>query len=137
MPHNLDANCIDQPLTGRSQCLQQIPFSCDSFDAAIAAHISRQKDKMRCEPTMVSHVSSIWDAEETCDAFVFQKNLAFRQEATSSSGVARPGDGKQMASTSSSGCDRMVEVSFHNIFFFGGHQFIIFFVCQVIIVAGK
>lgn len=109
VPHNLDANCIDQPLTGSSQCLQQIPFSCDSFDAAIAAHISRQKDKMRCEPTLVSHVSSIWDAEETCDAFVFQKNSAFRQEATRSSGVARPGDCKQMASTSSSGCDRMVE----------------------------
>lgn len=136
MPHNLDANCIDQPLTGRSQCLQQIPFSCDSFDAAIAAHISRQKDKMRCEPTMVSHVSSIWDAEETCDAFVFQKNSAFHQEGTSSSGVAHPGDCKQMASTSSSGFDRMVEVSFHN-FIFGGHQFIIFFVSQLIIVAGK
>nr|XP_011468126.1 PREDICTED: TSL-kinase interacting protein 1 isoform X2 [Fragaria vesca subsp. vesca] len=103
--HDLDANCIDQTLTGRSQCLPQIPFSCDSFDAAIAAHISRQKNKMECEPPMVSHVSSIWDAEETCDAFVFQKNSAFHQQ----SGIALPGDCKQIASTSSAGCDRMVE----------------------------
>ncbi|XP_024187316.1 TSL-kinase interacting protein 1 isoform X1 [Rosa chinensis] len=109
VPHDLDANCIDQPLAGRSQCLPQIPFSCDSFDAAIAAHISRQKNKMGCEPTMVSHVSSIWDAEETCDAFVFQKNSAFRQQSTSSSGVAPPGACKLMASTSLVGCDRMVE----------------------------
>ncbi|XP_050380541.1 TSL-kinase interacting protein 1 isoform X2 [Argentina anserina] len=109
VPHDLGANCVDQPLTGRSQCLSQIPFSCDSFDAAIAAHISRQKNKMGCEPTMASHVCSIWDAEETCDEFVFQKNSAFYQQSASSSGAGPPRDCKQMASTSLAGCDRMVE----------------------------
>lgn len=85
---------------------------------------------MECEPPMVSHVSSIWDAEETCDAFVFQKNSAFHQQ----SGIALPGDCKQIASTSSAGCDRMVEVSFHYIFFSGVHNIS---VSQIIIVAGR
>lgn len=50
----------------------QIPFSCDSFDAAIAAHFSKNRDNNAVQPTDVS--CSIWDAEETCDAFTFRKN---------------------------------------------------------------
>ncbi|XP_008243985.1 PREDICTED: TSL-kinase interacting protein 1 isoform X3 [Prunus mume] len=99
--HDLDTNCIDPPVAEGSQCLQQIPFSCDSFDAVIAAHISRQ-NKMGCQPTMECHVSSIWDAEETCDAFSFQKNSVFCQEVSSLSAVAPPG-------ASSVGSDCMVE----------------------------
>ncbi|OMO50286.1 hypothetical protein CCACVL1_30534, partial [Corchorus capsularis] len=34
VPHDLDDNCADHPVAISSQCLQQIPFSCDSFDAA-------------------------------------------------------------------------------------------------------
>ncbi|CAL2267686.1 unnamed protein product [Prunus armeniaca] len=99
--HDLDTNCIDPPVAEGSQCPQQIPFSCDSFDAVIAAHISRQ-NKMGCQPTMECHVSSIWDAEETCDAFSFQKNSVFCQEVSSLSAVAPPG-------ASSAGSDCMVE----------------------------
>ncbi|XP_015574876.1 TSL-kinase interacting protein 1 isoform X2 [Ricinus communis] len=72
-------NCIETPLAQSGQCLQQIPFSCDSFDAAIAAHMSRHQNKI-LPSTLTSHTSSIWDAEETCDAFIFQKNRALRQE---------------------------------------------------------
>ncbi|KAF3441833.1 hypothetical protein FNV43_RR15748 [Rhamnella rubrinervis] len=87
---DMDANCIDPPVAGSSQCLQQIPFSCDSFDAAIAAHISRQQDKMGCQATLASHASSILDAEETCDAFSFQKNPFPPHEAQNLSGSSSP-----------------------------------------------
>ncbi|XP_022767314.1 TSL-kinase interacting protein 1 isoform X2 [Durio zibethinus] len=73
VPQDLDGNCVDRPVADSLQCLQQIPFSCDSFDAAIAAHISRHQNKMEI-PSLAFHVSSIWDAEETCDAFSFPKN---------------------------------------------------------------
>ncbi|KAJ0087818.1 hypothetical protein Patl1_32154 [Pistacia atlantica] len=43
--HGIDAS----PVAETSQCLQQIPFSCDSFDAAIAAHISKHQNKMEHE----------------------------------------------------------------------------------------
>ncbi|KAK3022061.1 hypothetical protein RJ639_047329 [Escallonia herrerae] len=71
--HNADANCTDSPLPSDSQCLQPIPFSCDSFDAAIAAHIRKHQSKAGSLLTLASHTSSIWDAEETCDAFSFQR----------------------------------------------------------------
>lgn len=45
-----------------AQCL---PFSCDSFDAAIAAHINKNRGNNGVEK------SSVLDAEETCDAFTF------------------------------------------------------------------
>lgn len=63
-----------QSIVGASHCLQQIAFSCDSFDAAIAAHISRHRDKTGCQSALASDASSsIWDAEETCDGFAFRK----------------------------------------------------------------
>ncbi|XP_039068283.1 TSL-kinase interacting protein 1-like isoform X2 [Hibiscus syriacus] len=73
VPHDFDNNCVDHPVPESSLCLQQIPFSCDSFDAAIAAHISKHQNKMEV-PSLASRASSIWDAEETCDAFLFSKN---------------------------------------------------------------
>ncbi|KAJ0817682.1 hypothetical protein HanPI659440_Chr00c05g0713871 [Helianthus annuus] len=62
-------NCVDSPLPPGSPCQQQISFSCDSFDAAIAAHIN---GKNTFQPTVVS---SIWDADEACDAFSFPKKV--------------------------------------------------------------
>ncbi|KAH7511987.1 TSL-kinase interacting protein 1 isoform X1 [Ziziphus jujuba] len=96
---HMDATCTDPPDAGISQCLQQIPFSCDSFDAAIAAHISRQQNKMGCQPNLASNASSILDAEETCDAFSFQKNHVLPQDAQHISGVSSPRACKQMAGT--------------------------------------
>ncbi|KAF8403106.1 hypothetical protein HHK36_011200 [Tetracentron sinense] len=98
--HGMDTSCIDPPAMGSSQCLQQITFSCDSFDAAIAAHISRHQDNAALQSVQVSHVSSIWDAEETCDAFSFRKIPVMDREAPSPSGIATLGACKQIASIS-------------------------------------
>ncbi|KAA8516568.1 hypothetical protein F0562_016926 [Nyssa sinensis] len=87
--HDMDASCIDPSLPGSSQCLLQIPFSCDSFDAAIAAHMYRHQNKTCFQPALASHASSIWDAEETCDAFSFQ-NSVFRKQVQSTSQIASP-----------------------------------------------
>lgn len=75
---NTDANCSDFPGVLASNS-QQIPFSCDSFDAAIAAHIFKQQNKVE-QQDLASNSPSIWDAEETCDAFSFQKSSAFYNE---------------------------------------------------------
>ncbi|KAL0555473.1 hypothetical protein IC582_009419 [Cucumis melo] len=106
---DVDANCVDTPLAEGTQCLQQIPFSCDSFDAAIAAHISRQQDKTVTQPTLASHASSIWDAEETCDAFSFQKNPVTLQEVPSSFTFSSLRGCKHVARTNSMGYSHMTE----------------------------
>jgi hypothetical protein len=72
-------NCIDALIAENCRSVHQIPFSCDSFDAAIAAHISKHQDKMG-QSTLASHMSSIWDAEETRDAFSFKKDSIIRHE---------------------------------------------------------
>lgn len=56
--------------TGTGSYVQQVPFSCDSFDAAIAAHILSQSQSRQKRTAMQP---SIYDAEETCDAFPSQK----------------------------------------------------------------
>ncbi|KAH6807378.1 hypothetical protein C2S51_028486 [Perilla frutescens var. frutescens] len=71
-----DVNCSGFPGPLGSYCSQQIPFSCDSFDAAIAAHIYKHQNKVE-QQGLASHAPSIWDAEETCDAFSFQNTGAF------------------------------------------------------------
>ncbi|XP_058207966.1 TSL-kinase interacting protein 1 isoform X4 [Rhododendron vialii] len=95
--HDVVAGCSDPPLTGSSQCLQQGPFICDSFDAAIAAHINRHQNKTSFPPDLTSISSSIWDAEETCDAFSFQNT---RKLVQTPSGVESPEACKQIGRTS-------------------------------------
>ena len=58
--------------------LQQIPATCDSFDAAIASLIARQQ---AINQPKVSN-PSLWEAEETCHAFAFQ-NQALRRTSSS------------------------------------------------------
>ncbi|XP_042945909.1 TSL-kinase interacting protein 1-like isoform X3 [Carya illinoinensis] len=108
--HDIDVNCIDPPVAESSECLQQVPFSCDSFDAAIAAHISKHQDKTY-QPTLSSHASSIWDAEETCDAFSYKKNSVFCQLDPILSRVTSTGSCKQTARTSLEGTDCLLEES--------------------------
>ncbi|EPS71953.1 hypothetical protein M569_02804, partial [Genlisea aurea] len=57
-----------------------LPFSCDSFDAAIAAHIYKHQNRTGgSEPgNAPPSSSSIWEAEETRDAFSFQKPVVLR-----------------------------------------------------------
>ncbi|XVE96628.1 hypothetical protein REPUB_Repub02eG0239100 [Reevesia pubescens] len=102
VPHDLDDICVDHPVAESLQCLQQTPFSCDSFDAAIAAHLSRHLNKMEV-PSLASHASSIWDAEETCDAFSFPKNPVPCADFPRSSGAASPAACKQIARSNSDG----------------------------------
>ena len=109
LPHEANHNCIEPPIVQSNQCVQQIPFSCDSFDAAIAAHISRNQGKMGFHFSIASH-TSIWDGEETCDAFAFQKNHSFRKEVTTSSAVASPRVSKQIDKTSSNASGAFLEV---------------------------
>lgn len=87
VPQDMDVDYLTPPVMGNTQCFQQTPFSCDSFDAAIAAHISRQQDKLGIQQCMPSHTSSIWDAEETCDAFSFQKNCGLHLGVPNISGT--------------------------------------------------
>ncbi|KAK7376090.1 hypothetical protein VNO78_34942 [Psophocarpus tetragonolobus] len=75
---DLEDNCINLPTAENCQDVQQIPFSSDSFDAAIAAHICRHQEKMG-QSSLTSQMSSIWDAEETCDAFLFRKDPLLRE----------------------------------------------------------
>ncbi|PKA47931.1 TSL-kinase interacting protein 1 [Apostasia shenzhenica] len=56
-------------------CMQQTPISCDSFDAAVAAHSSYHRfSSLESQPP----ISSIWNAEETCDEFSFRKAPALK-----------------------------------------------------------
>ncbi|KAJ4849213.1 hypothetical protein Tsubulata_038958 [Turnera subulata] len=109
VPHDANPSDNELPIAQSDQCLQQIPFSCDSFDAAIAAHLSKHQNKMAFSSTITSHASSIWDAEDTCDAFSFQKNRALCQEVPTSSSVAPPQAGKQMEKTNSTASISLVE----------------------------
>lgn len=72
---NDEVDCVNSHWPRISGGLPQIPFSCDSFDDAIAAHIRKHENRTSTSPPLLSHASSIWDAEETCDAFSFQKNV--------------------------------------------------------------
>lgn len=105
VPHEMDV----PPMAG-SQCLQQISFSSDSFDAAIAAHISRHQNKPGISSTLPSHSTSIWDAEETCDAFSFQRNPPIYRQETSELPDATPAACDQIARTSSLGSCGFAEV---------------------------
>lgn len=76
----MDANSSDLRLPTTSQYPQQSPFTCDSFDAAVAAHIYKHQTKSTFHPNLAPPSSSILDAEETCDGFSFQKNSVFCQK---------------------------------------------------------
>lgn len=62
------------PVPIGSNSIQQILFLCDCFDVAIAAHVYKHQHEVDVQQGVVSHGPSISDAEETCNAFSFQKN---------------------------------------------------------------
>ncbi|XP_050228127.1 TSL-kinase interacting protein 1 isoform X2 [Mercurialis annua] len=98
--HDINPNSTELSIAERDQCLQQMPFSCDSFDAAIAAHMLRHQNNI-FPSAEASHISSIWDAEETCDAFIFQKNHGLCQEIPTSAGGVSLDVGKPSNSVTS------------------------------------
>lgn len=76
-----DANfCYPSPAQKNSS-LQQIPFTCDSFDVAIASLVAHHQTTN--QSTQVPH-SSIWDAEETCHAFPLHKIASNNNDPASS-----------------------------------------------------
>ncbi|CAL1379111.1 unnamed protein product [Linum trigynum] len=95
VPNDCNTSNIVLPIAQNDQCLQQIPFSCDSFDAAIAAHISKHQDKLGFLPAVQPQTSSIWDADETCDAFSFQRSGILCQEAPTTSSSSPRAAGEQ------------------------------------------
>ncbi|CAA2953547.1 TSL-kinase interacting 1 isoform X1 [Olea europaea subsp. europaea] len=99
---NINSNCAESPLPVGSSSLQQIPFSCDSFDAAIAAHINKHQNKIGSQSGIAPHSTSIWDAEETCDAFAFQKSGASCEIGQNETRNASLETCKQIIRTSSS-----------------------------------
>lgn len=103
VPRDMDADCVGPSVPEASQCLPQTPFSCDSFDAAIAAHISGHQIKMGIPSMLATHSSSIWDAEETRDAFSFQKNPVLCPEVPSSSVITSPEIRKQIEKVNTKG----------------------------------
>lgn len=99
-------HCIDAPSAENCHDVQHIPFSSDSFDAAIAAHISRHQNKMG-QSSLASHMSSIWDAEETVDAFLFKKDPILHEDRPSLSPVASLESEKQVPESSSEKLDEL------------------------------
>ncbi|XP_074312045.1 TSL-kinase interacting protein 1 isoform X2 [Silene latifolia] len=99
---NAIGNNVETPLQS-SRPLEEIPFTCDSFDAALAAHISSQYKSSfsRTSP----HLSSIWDAEETCDEFTFQKSAVAHKQDPYLSVAASSLAGDNIANTSSANID--------------------------------
>lgn len=69
------SSCIDSSLGKSAVCPQDDAFSSDSFDAAIAAHISGHQ---LLRVTTQATPSSMWNAEETCDEFSFKMGPALK-----------------------------------------------------------
>lgn len=68
--------CLDSSLGKNAPCLQE-NLSCDSFDAAIAAHISAHQSSI---VSTQAAPSSMWNAEETCDGFSFRAVSALKNQ---------------------------------------------------------
>ncbi|GAB2272319.1 TSL-kinase interacting protein [Dionaea muscipula] len=105
---NIHCDCGDSHARTSTQCVEEIPFTCDSFDAAIAAHISRHQDRIgfQFQSSVASHSTSIWDAEETRDAFSFQKRSIIPNERgpiSSISTVSVTCEGLAQSSSAASG----------------------------------
>ncbi|KAL8149901.1 TSL-kinase interacting protein 1 isoform X2 [Apium graveolens] len=79
---NMETNYVGP---SNASCQYQLSFSCDSFDAAIAALMRKNQDKASFQPTLESHAPSIWDSEETCDAFSFKKSSVSRERVLGAS----------------------------------------------------
>lgn len=72
-------NCYEGLAVGSGTQHQLFPHHMDSFDAAINAHIARSQEVTNMP---INHSQpSIWDGDETCDAFAFRKIPFSTQES--------------------------------------------------------
>ncbi|XP_010516928.1 PREDICTED: TSL-kinase interacting protein 1 isoform X1 [Camelina sativa] len=89
VPDDIDSDGGNPPATEGSHCvLRDVSFASDSFDAAIAAHILRHQNKSSAPLPLTSGSSSLWDDEETRDAFSFQNNRL--EDSSKLANVASP-----------------------------------------------
>ncbi|KAF3781482.1 TSL-kinase interacting protein 1 [Nymphaea thermarum] len=102
-----DGVMVESAVAG-SACLEQTPFCSDSFDAAIAAHVSRHQNAISVSAN-VWH-PSIWNADDTRDAFSFQKNNRSQQNAIGLSRDASTEKPVQNIIPNSTGDAKLVEV---------------------------
>ncbi|XP_006854485.3 TSL-kinase interacting protein 1 isoform X1 [Amborella trichopoda] len=65
-----EASRAEHAVSSAAPCLP--PFISNSFDASFAA--THMRERQDVTTTQLAQASSIWDAEETCDGFVFRKN---------------------------------------------------------------
>lgn len=112
-PDDEETDCIDSALCGSSHFLSQMPLSCDSFDAAIAAHIYKHQSKADSQMALPPQASSIWNAEDTCDAFAFKKNVAFSDKSQCSSSNVGAENSQRIAQSSSLVLDAVIKVESH------------------------
>lgn len=102
----MDSMCNYRPVDANITMPGQIiPFSCDSFDAAIAAHLSGYKD-LENTSNPVSQ-ASVWEAEDTCDEFAFKKIREDHNVPITSDGLGSP-----IINTESTGFRDLFKVSF-------------------------
>ncbi|KAF3579967.1 hypothetical protein DY000_02029235 [Brassica cretica] len=93
-------DCVDPPAAEGSHCLlRDVSFASDSFDAAIAAHILRHQNKPSGLIPVTSGSSSLWDDEDTRDAFSFQKTR--RANLSKFADVASNGEPSQVVEATS------------------------------------
>ncbi|KAK1276306.1 TSL-kinase interacting protein 1 [Acorus gramineus] len=97
---------VEDPFVESGSCLQQNPFSSDSFDAAIAAHIRGQREMSTL--AQESH-ACIWGAEETCDEFSFKAIPTMKQGIPSSTCSTSIGECKLYKQSNSVGFTEWLE----------------------------
>ncbi|CAN6301597.1 unnamed protein product [Urochloa humidicola] len=71
----------------KNALLLENPCSYDSFDAAVALHVSRFQASE--QPAHTPH-STIWGAEETCDGFSFNLSASRKQEGSNTPSSSSP-----------------------------------------------
>ncbi|XP_043722249.1 TSL-kinase interacting protein 1-like [Telopea speciosissima] len=103
-----NTKCYDPVPVGNDLCLQQVPFSSDSFDVAISNLIRGRAQGLR--PSSNGSHSSILDAEETCHAFSFQKLSSPGENVLPASRSAHAGSCSQDAGSKSFKISNLFEV---------------------------
>jgi len=81
-----DLDCIGTSSIKNALFLEN-PCSYDSFDAAVALHVSRFQASE--QPAHTPH-STIWGAEETCDGFSFNLSASRNQEGSNTPSSSSP-----------------------------------------------
>ena len=91
----------------KNTLLLENPCSYDSFDAAVALHASRYKSAE--QPALASH-STIWGAEETCDAFSFNLPASRKREGSNNSASSSPDSDSDVHPSNSEGFQCFLQV---------------------------